>query len=192
MEFNFNFLLALLAMVLSSAAIARVLFNKPTVQGNTLRYFFQSDAIEAMYYDEDADDIRFPHYGSDEAAGFDIRAAEVVTLDPGQFMTIKTGIHFDIPEGYELQIRSRSGLAAKHGIQVLNSPGTIDSDYTGELKVILRNGGANRYTIRFAERIAQAVFAKVAKRPQAEQVHNKQMLTVSLRGEGGLGSTGVN
>jgi len=182
-------LLALLAFGIS----VRQLFKRPQIiRSDKLRYYFQSDSIEAMYYDETHDEINFPYYGSDRAAGFDLRSAETTTLDPGQFMIVKTGVHFDIPDGYELQIRSRSGLAARHGIQVLNSPGTIDSDYVGEIKVILRNGGANRYTVRFSERIAQVVFAKVADRPVAEKVANKQLLSMTTRGENGLGSTGVN
>lgn len=160
-------------------------FDKPR-----LLFYFKSEDVEKMYYDFQERYLNFPHYGSDEAAGFDIKASENVTLDPGQFMMIRTGVHFDIPEGYELQVRSRSGLAAKDGIQVLNSPGTVDSDYTGEVKVILKNGGAGRRTITKGERIAQLVFARVADRPETKQVYDKDSLGKTNRGEGGFGSTG--
>ena len=184
-------LIALIALAISVGLFMNGLFNRPTLVTPELFYYFQSEQIEAMYYDEQEDYLRFPHYGSDKAAGFDIKASQNVTLDPGQFMVVPTGVHFNIPDGYELQVRSRSGLAAKHGIQVLNSPGTIDSDYVGEVKVILRNGGANRYTVKFGERIAQIVFAKMEDAPKAIQLKEKSLLGMTLRGEGGLGSTGT-
>ena len=130
-----------------------------------------------------------PKFETAGAAGADICAfvSDNVTLMPKERMVIPTGLHFEIPEGYEMQIRSRSGLAAKYGVVVLNSPGTIDSDYRGEVKVILMNFGEEPFTIKNSDRIAQAVFSKVVK-AEFEAV---LMLYETERGNGGFGSTGV-
>lgn len=128
-------------------------------------------------------------YSSAFASGADLRAdlEDDVTLQPGQRVIIPTGIFLDIPDGFEAQVRPRSGLAAKHGITVLNTPGTIDSDYRGEIKIILINLGEGTYTVKNGSRIAQIVFSPVI---QAEFIPEKD-LTVSGRGEGGFGSTGM-
>ena len=131
-----------------------------------------------------------PVYSTKEAAGADIRAFlpdGPITLLPGEFRMIPTGIRLEIPVGYEVQVRTRSGLAAKHGITVLNSPGTIDSDYRGEVKVILINHGKEEFIINSGDRIAQLVAARVEQ--ALFQLSNE--LNDSERGEGGFGSTGV-
>ena len=127
-----------------------------------------------------------PCYAREGDAGMDICAAEDKHISPFNWTTISTGLYLEIPEGYEVQIRSRSGLAAKHGIQVLNSPGTIDSGYRGEIKVILKNSDYHRYEIKKGERIAQMVVAPVTTATFIEVAE----LSDSERGVGGLGSTG--
>jgi len=127
-----------------------------------------------------------PKYAKEGDAGMDICAAEDFTLPAFCWDTISTGIYMQLPEGYECQIRSRSGLAAKHGIQVLNSPGTIDSGYRGEVKVILKNNAYAPYDIKKGDRIAQMVFAPVTTAAITEVAE----LSDSERGDGGFGSTG--
>lgn len=128
---------------------------------------------------------------SDGAAGFDLRNARAAfMMVPGERITVGTGVYLEIPEGYEGQIRPRSGLAALHGITVLNSPATIDSDYRGEVKVILHNTSKmNPYTVAQKERIAQMVFAKVST-PKIRRVSDISELSATERGDGGFGSTG--
>jgi len=130
-----------------------------------------------------------PRYQSAGSAGADLCAAlaEELVLEPGQRAAVSTGLRLQIPAGFEAQVRPRSGLALEHGVTVLNSPGTIDSDYRGEVKVILINLGAERYTVKPGERIAQVVFA-AAVRADFEQ---QPRLADSARGEGGFGSTGT-
>ncbi len=127
-----------------------------------------------------------PCYAKEGDAGMDICAAEDKHISPFNWTTISTGLYLEIPEGYEVQIRSRSGLAAKHGIQVLNSPGTIDSGYRGEIKVILKNNDHIRYNVKKGDRIAQMVVAPITTATLKEVAE----LSDSERGEGGLGSTG--
>lgn len=129
-----------------------------------------------------------PEYQTPLSAGLDIRAnvSEDVTLQPMKRAIIPTGLYVEIPEGYEMQIRPRSGLAAKHGITVLNTPGTIDADYRGEIKVILANLSNEPFIIKNGERIAQMV---VARYEQIEWQPTMQ-LNESERGTGGFGSTG--
>ena len=130
-----------------------------------------------------------PSYETNASAGLDIRAnlEEVVVLKPLERVLIKTCLFFEIPEGFEAQVRPRSGLALKKGVTVLNAPGTIDADYRGEVGVILINLSNEDFTIEDGERIAQVVFAKVE---QAEWQQVK-VLTDTERGEGGFGSTGI-
>ena len=127
-----------------------------------------------------------PKYASDGAAGLDVVAAEDVTLVPGARHAVATGFAIAIPEGYEVQVRPRSGLALKHGITCLNTPGTIDHDYRGEVKVILANLGTEPFAVRRGERIAQLVPAPVQKAAFREV----EMLGETSRGAGGFGSTG--
>ncbi len=134
--------------------------------------------------------LDLPAYETLGAAGMDVRAAvpesEPMVLTPGDRMMVPTGLSVAIPQGYEIQMRPRSGLAAKHGITCLNTPGTIDSDYRGELKVILVNHGQDAFTIARGERIGQMVLAPVT-RIVWEQVAT---LDETERGAGGFGSTG--
>jgi dUTP pyrophosphatase len=127
-----------------------------------------------------------PAYQSEEAAGFDLHSIEDIVIKVGERKLIGTGLAFEIEKGFEVQIRPRSGLAFKHGITVLNSPGTIDSDYRGEIKVLLVNLGEEDFEIKKGERIAQAVIAPVV---QAEFEEVKE-LSDTKRGIGGFGSTG--
>ena len=138
-----------------------------------------------------AEGLPWPSYETDGAAGMDLRAAvpedQPVTLAPGARDMIPTGLQIAIPEGYEVQVRPRSGLAAKNGVTCLNSPGTVDSDYRGELKVILINNGQAPFVIRRGDRIAQMVVAPVT-RATFKLV---DALPGTQRGSGGFGSTGV-
>lgn len=129
-----------------------------------------------------------PNYATSSAAGMDIRAniAAPITLQPLERNLIPTGLHIELPEGYEAQIRPRSGLAIKNGITCLNSPGTIDADYRGEIKVILINLSNEPHTIENGDRIAQMVIA-TAMQVQLVQVNE---ISETLRGEGGFGHTG--
>jgi dUTP pyrophosphatase len=131
-----------------------------------------------------------PVYSSDLAAGADVKAciAAPIVLEPHAHVLIPTGLRFEIPEGYEIQVRPRSGLALKHGITVLNSPGTIDSDYRGELGVILINHGNKTVEILPGMRIAQIVLAPISK----ARFVASDSLTATSRGEGGFGHTGTH
>jgi len=134
--------------------------------------------------------LPLPTYESTSAAGMDIRAAlnEPVILNPGERTLISTGLQMALPHGYEAQIRPRSGLAIKHGITMLNAPGTIDADYRGELKVIAINHGREVFTVNHGDRIAQMVIAPVVQLP----IKLVEKLDETDRGEGGFGSTGIN
>lgn len=131
--------------------------------------------------------LPLPAYASDGAAGMDVVAAESVTLRPGQRAAIPTGMAFAIPSGWEIQVRPRSGLALKHGVTCLNTPGTIDSDYRGEVKVILANLGDDYFEVKRGDRIAQLVPAQVQRAVLVEV----DELDTTRRGSGGFGSTGV-
>jgi len=130
--------------------------------------------------------LPLPRYASEDAAGLDVTAAEELTLQPGQRHAVATGFAIEIPRGFEVQVRPRSGLAFKHGITCLNTPGTIDSDYRGEVKVILVNLGQEPFEIRRGERIAQLVPAAVLRADFVEV----GALGDTTRGSGGFGSTG--
>lgn len=137
-----------------------------------------------------AHDLPAPRRMTVGSSGSDVVAAvegEVV-LQPGDRALIPTGFCFEIPQGYEIQVRPRSGLAYKHGITVVNAPGTIDSDYRGEVKIILGNMGREPYSIHRGDRIAQLVPARVATDVTFEEVAE---LSETLRGDGGFGSSGV-
>ena len=130
-----------------------------------------------------------PHYETGGSAGMDVRAniESPITLKPLERFMFPTGLYIELPEGYEAQMRPRSGLAAKRGLTCLNSPGTIDSDYRGEMKVILVNLSNETQIIEPSERIAQLIIAEYA-RADWQQV---EVLSETIRGEGGFGSTGV-
>jgi dUTP pyrophosphatase len=130
--------------------------------------------------------LALPAYATPGAAGMDVLAAEDVTLVPGGRHAVATGLSVAIPAGYEIQVRPRSGLALKHGISVPNTPGTIDSDYRGELKVIMINLGGDEFHIARGDRIAQLVLAPVTQAAWEEVAE----LDDTARGAGGFGSTG--
>lgn len=136
--------------------------------------------------------LPLPAYESAGAAGMDLRAAigdgEALELAAGARVLVPTGLSLQLPEGFEAQVRPRSGLAAKHGVTVLNAPGTIDSDYRGEIKVILINHGEAPFAIRRGDRIAQLVIAPVTRATPVEVA----TLDQTGRGRGGFGSTGVS
>ncbi len=132
------------------------------------------------------DGLPLPAYATSGAAGMDVVSAEDVTIAPGARHPVATGFAMAIPHGYEIQVRPRSGLAFKHGITVPNTPGTIDSDYRGELKVLLINHGTEDFAIARGDRVAQLVLAPVT---QASWVVVDE-LDATERGEGGFGSTG--
>lgn len=133
---------------------------------------------------------QIPHYGSEGAAGADVRADidTDLAVPAGESILVPTGLRFEIPEGYEIQVRPRSGLAFKHQVTVLNTPGTIDHDYRGELKVILINHGKETFTITPGMRIAQLIVAPVTR---ARFVRSEELATTE-RGHGGFGSTGTH
>ena len=137
---------------------------------------------------DNAEGMSIPHYATEQSAGMDLSAAiyEPLLMAVGEIKTVPTGIAMALPAGMEAQIRPRSGLAAKHGITVLNSPGTIDADYRGEFKVILINHGSEDFTINRGMRIAQVIIAKY------EHIHLEEVnsLDKTKRGEQGFGSTG--
>ena len=132
------------------------------------------------------EDLPLPSYATPGAAGMDIVAAEDLDLSPGQRHAVATGFRVAIPDGYEIQVRPRSGLAFKYGISVPNTPGTIDSDYRGELKILLINHGTEIFAIRRGERIAQLVPAAVT----LAAFDEVDELDDTNRGHGGFGSTG--
>ena len=135
------------------------------------------------------DGVLAPSYQSSGSSGMDVRAhlSESLVIKPGRSALVPTGLYLEIPSGYEVQVRSRSGLALKNGIMVLNSPGTIDSDYRGEIKVILMNLSSEDFVINNNDRIAQLVLSRYEK---AELVLSDQ-LEETERGSGGFGYTGV-
>jgi dUTP pyrophosphatase len=128
-----------------------------------------------------------PTYQTDGSAGMDLRSIEEAELQPGERKLVRTGIRIEIPPGYEGQVRPRSGLALRHGISMVNTPGTIDSDYRGEIQVVMINLGQSVVKLARGERIAQLVICPVA-RAELEIVDS---LEVTSRGEGGFGSTGT-
>mgnify|MGYP000898907003 CR=1 FL=1 len=134
-------------------------------------------------------ELTLPFYATPDSAGMDVQAAveTSIVLEPGERDLIPTGLIFEIPRGFEIQVRPRSGLALKHGISLVNSPGTIDSDYRGEIKIIMINHGKESFTIKRGERIAQLIIAPVIQLPILEVID----VSDTQRGIGGFGSTGV-
>jgi len=132
-----------------------------------------------------------PEYATSGASGFDLRADEDTVLKAGEFKAISTGLFFELPLGYEIQVRPRSGLAAKNGVTVLNSPGTVDSDYRGEVKVILINHSKVDFNIAKGDRIAQAVIAYVLGKNVINLTKVNAISDNTDRGTGGFGSTGI-
>lgn len=130
--------------------------------------------------------LALPAYETEHAAGMDLRAAEDVILPPGGRALVATGFAIALPAGFEAQVRPRSGLAAKHGVTVLNAPGTVDADYRGEVKVILINHGDQAFAIKRGDRIAQMIISPVTRARLTEAIE----LSDTARGAGGFGSTG--
>ena len=147
-------------------------------------------AIRVIREDGTDPSVPLPYYETGGAAGADVRAnlpgRGAITLEPGQRVLVPTGLRMEIPQGYEVQVRPRSGLALKHGITLPNTPGTIDSDYRGPLGVIVMNAGQETFEITHGERIAQLVVAPVVQATFA----SAQVLSDTDRGAGGFGSTG--
>lgn len=139
--------------------------------------------VKILKVDKELPTPKYAHYGD---AGMDVYSAEDYTLKPGERKIFSTGLKFEIPEGYELQVRPRSGLAAKYGITVLNSPGTLDFQYRGILGVILINHGKEDFEVKKGDRIAQIVFNKF----ETAELVEVDELSETERGEGGFGSTG--
>lgn len=139
--------------------------------------------VKILKVDKDLPTPKYAHYGD---AGMDVYSAEDYILKPGEKKIFSTGLKFEIPEGYELQVRPRSGLAAKHGITVLNSPGTLDFQYRGILGVILINHSKEDFEVKRGDRIAQIVFNKF----ETAELIEVDELSETVRGEGGFGSTG--
>lgn len=136
--------------------------------------------------EQSARGLPLPEYATPGASGVDLRSVETVTVQPGSWGFVGTGLHLEIPQGYEAQVRSRSGLALKKGVMVLNTPGTIDSDYRGEVRVILMNLGHEPFHVEPGDRIAQMVFCPVTKVEWEET----DRLSSTVREAGGFGSTG--
>ena len=132
-------------------------------------------------------DIDLPSYATEHSSGMDLRCSEDVAFEPGEYKLVPTGIAVEIPEGFEGQVRPRSGLALKHGVTCLNTPGTIDADYRGELKVLMINHGKAAIEFKRGERIAQLVIAKY----ERVDVIEATALADSSRGAGGFGHTGT-
>ncbi len=135
------------------------------------------------------DDLLLPSYESEGSSGMDIRAdvKKPVLLNPGEIKLIPTGFALSVPLGFEVQIRPRSGLALKHGVGLVNSPGTIDSDYRGEVGIIMTNWGPESFTIKRGDRIAQMIISRVF---QADLIETEDLDNTS-RGQGGFGHTGI-
>lgn len=135
-------------------------------------------------------DLPLPRYMSDHAAGMDLYAAvnSETVIPPGEWRLIPTGISIALPEGYEAQVRPRSGLALKQGVSILNTPGTVDADYRGEVGVILMNHSKDNLVVKRGDRIAQMIINKIEK----VEIEEVSELPESNRGSGGFGSTGVN
>ena len=132
-------------------------------------------------------DLPLPARATPQAAGYDVRSAEgSITLEPGEIRLVGTGLLMELPEGVECQVRPRSGLALRHGITLPNSPGTIDPDYRGELKIIMQNLGGESVTLERGSRIAQLIFARF----EEPEVVLSEQVSETDRGDGGFGSTG--
>lgn len=139
--------------------------------------------VKILKEDKDLPTPKYAHYGD---AGMDVHSAETYVLRPGERKVYSTGLRFEIPEGYELHVRPRSGLAAKYGVTVLNTPGTLDSQYRGILGIILINHSQDEFEVKRGDRIAQIVFNKF----EVANLLEVDELSATVRGEGGFGSTG--
>jgi dUTP pyrophosphatase len=146
-----------------------------------------SDLVRFLRLDHNPD-LPLPARATEHAAGYDVRSAEATfQLSPGEIRLVGTGLVMELPEGIECQVRPRSGLAVRHGVTLPNTPGTIDPDYRGEVKVPLINLGRESVTISRGERVAQLVFARF----EVLEVRQTEAVEDTARGEGGFGSTGI-
>jgi len=143
--------------------------------------------MQTVYFKKLNEDARIPEYKSENAVGVDFHSAENGSIEPGKFKIVGTGLAVEMTANLELQVRSRSGLAAKSGLIVLNSPATIDPDYRGEIKLILCNLGEKVFTFKKGDRLAQGVFSE----KPVINIEEKNELSETARGSDGLGSTGV-
>lgn len=150
----------------------------------------QKISIKVKKISDQYNDIPLPEYETEGASGMDIRAAidDEFVIKSGSFGLVPTNLSVEIPKGYEIQVRGRSGLAARNGIGILNAPGTIDSDYRGEIKIILFNFGAQDFVIKRGDRIAQLILSKVS----YAKWETTEKISKSKRGKGGFGHTGKN
>lgn len=150
----------------------------------------QKVTIKVKRISEQYNDIPLPEYETTGASGMDIRAAidDELIIKSGSYGLVPTNLSVEIPKGYEIQVRGRSGLAVRHGIGILNAPGTIDSDYRGEIKIILFNFGQQDFVIKRGDRIAQLVLSKV----NFINWETTEKISKSKRGKGGFGHTGKN
>ena len=182
---------------------AKILLLADPSSGYTQEDFDKEFNISEIDVDYDRHKIQFgfvnesnnpdPEYATSGSSGFDLRANldEPVTIKPHSVKIIPTGLYFEIPENFEIQVRPRSGLAAKNGVTVLNTPGTVDADYRGEVKVILINHSDLAFFVNHGDRIAQAVIASVISKNFVNLKKINKINTDTERGSGGFGSTGV-
>jgi dUTP pyrophosphatase len=182
---------------------AKILLLADPSSGYTQEDFDKEFNTSKIVVDYDSHKIKFgfvnesnnpdPEYATSGSSGFDLRAnlESPVTIHPNSVKIIPTGLYFEIPENFEIQVRPRSGLAAKNGVTVLNTPGTVDADYRGEVKVILINHSEKAFVINHGDRIAQAVIASVISKNFVNLSKINKINTDTERGSGGFGSTGV-
>lgn len=164
-------------------------YTKEFSQNNTYNVDFNISKFNIKFINESNN--QDPEYATSGASGFDLRANEDTVLRAGEFKAISTGLYFELPETYEIQVRPRSGLAVKNGVTVLNSPGTVDSDYRGEIKVILINHSKVDFNISKGDRIAQAIISYVLSKNIIELTKVDSISNNTDRNTNGFGSTGV-
>lgn len=155
---------------------------------------YESDLNKLTFKFKNESNNPDPEYATAGSSGFDLRANldSPITIHPHDVKIVPTGLYFEIPENFEIQVRPRSGLAAKNGVTVLNTPGTVDADYRGEVKVILINHSDNAFTINHGDRVAQAVIASVIGKNFVNLVKVNNIDENTERGSGGFGSTGIS
>lgn len=177
------------------AEFAEYYNNTPHTQNQISEIKFDENFYKIKLKFVNKSDNPNPEYATNGSSGFDLRANlpdGPMIIPSGEVSVVPTGLYFDIPENFEIQVRPRSGLAAKNAVTVLNTPGTVDSDYTGEVKVILINHGKTDFTINHGDRIAQAILASVLSKNFVNLSHVTDITKDTKRGSGGFGSTGKN
>lgn len=174
---------------------AEHLNHNPSSQNNISEIIFDENLYKIKLNFVNQSNNPNPEYATNGSSGFDLRAnlpEEPIVIPSGEVRVIPTGLYFDIPKNFEVQVRPRSGLAAKNSVTVLNTPGTVDSDYTGEVKVILINHSKDSFTVYHGDRIAQAVLASVLAKNFVNLKNVTEINKDTERGSGGFGSTGKN